>query len=221
VVTSAFDTLLELVQSRHRSQHSLVSPKAVARHAARERLDVLALVDAAIALHDAHRLERVAFIVAADLENYASTVAIALLERLHGPTTDGVEKADRDTLTRNLAELVQRRVDDATRIEGDWRIDARPSCSCADCQTLRAFLRSMDQAVDLPLGKDRRQHLHGAISELEVPVSHTTRREGRPFVLELRKKHALFDDAARRVDDERAVAERLVGLFAAPDSGAR
>jgi len=218
VPTSAFDTLLELVQTRHIAQHRLASSKARARHVARERLDVLALVDAAINLDDAPRLERVVFVVVAGMESYASTVALALLERLHRPATIGIEEADRDALTRNLGDLVRRRIDDATRREGDWRIDDRPDCTCADCQTLAEFLSSTDAAVDLPLAKDRRRHLHGAIGALEIPVSHTTRREGRPFVLELRKSHTLFEDAARRVGDEEAVAARLAELQAIPDS---
>jgi hypothetical protein len=37
-----------------------------------------------------------------------------------------------------------------------------------------------------------RQHLHSRIDAAELPVSHVTRRQGRPYTLVLNKTDALF-----------------------------
>ncbi len=70
------------------------------------------------------------------------------------------------------------------------------------------FLQCRDQSIDLPLARARRQH--GRIDGYEVPVSHSTRRQGRPFVLERRKLHKLFEAFAREHARESALLERAV-----------
>ena len=216
VAASSFDILLELTVARHVTQHRLASPNARARCADRERLDLLALLEASDVLDDEIFPKRLLVAIDAELDNYASIVMIDVLERVHALPTVGRQKTRRVALTRRMKAVVQKRIRDAARAADDWRIDASPKCSCADCLTLTSFLQSKDAAIDLPLAKARRQHLHQAISVLDIPVSHTTRREGRPFVLELRKKKSLFKDAAKRVADEQAVATRLIALPIGP-----
>ena len=65
-------------------------------------------------------------------------------------------------------------------------------CNCADCKSLGKYLASPEQRCDLPLAKKRRMHLHRVIDGAELPVSHTTLREGSPQVLQLAKKRLLF-----------------------------
>ena len=50
-----------------------------------------------------------------------------------------------------------------------------------------------------PLAKDQRAHVHRTIDGYDLPVTHTTRRIGRPFTLVLEKTAILFKrDAAER-----------------------
>jgi len=48
------------------------------------------------------------------------------------------------------------------------------------------------RAFEWPLAQQRRQHVHSRIDAAELPVSHVTRRQGRPYALVLNKTEALF-----------------------------
>ncbi len=78
------------------------------------------------------------------------------------------------------------------RDESDWAIEYPLRCACADCKVLAQFLQSTRAEHDWPLNKDRRQHIHQAIDSAKLPVLHTTLRQGRPQVLQLRKDPSLF-----------------------------
>jgi hypothetical protein len=64
----------------------------------------------------------------------------------------------------------------------------------ATCATpVRVFLEDPNQrAFEWPLAQQRRQHVHSRIDAAELPVSHVTRRRGRPYTLVLNKTDALF-----------------------------
>jgi hypothetical protein len=47
-----------------------------------------------------------------------------------------------------------------------------------------------------PLAKDQRAHIHQMIDAHDLPVTHVTRRSGRPFTLVLTKAEALFERQA-------------------------
>jgi hypothetical protein len=77
----------------------------------------------------------------------------------------------------------------------DWSIAYDHSCGCDQCGTLRAFLRSRsERSMEWPLRQDRRRHVHSRIDSADLPVTHTTRRRGRPYTLILTKTQALFDE---------------------------
>ena len=81
----------------------------------------------------------------------------------------------------------------------DWGIDPPMVCECELCDTLGRFLADREQArVEWPLAKERRRHVHGQIDGYELPVSHATRRVGRPSVLVLTEQKALSKREARR-----------------------
>lgn len=82
------------------------------------------------------------------------------------------------------------------RTADDWSIIHPLSCHCADCAELARVLRSSDESHDWPLAKHRRQHLHARIDAAKLPVLHTTRRQGSPHVLQLRKDRSLFSREA-------------------------
>jgi hypothetical protein len=90
----------------------------------------------------------------------------------------------------------------------DWSIDPPMVCDCELCATLGRFLADRDRkSVEWPLSKEWRRHVHGQLDGYELPVSHVTRRVGRPFKLVLAKQKALFTrEAKQRAEIERDLA---------------
>ncbi|OHV31532.1 MULTISPECIES: 2OG-Fe(II) oxygenase [Pseudofrankia] len=123
-----------------------------------------------------------------------------------------------DDLAADCAARLRARLAQPPRASGDWSIELPAGgCSCDLCGTLRAFLADPDQRTfDWPLAEKRRQHLHSRIDAAELPVSHVTRRQGRPYTLVLRKTDALFtDEVEARARDQ----ENLESLAAAWNLG--
>jgi hypothetical protein len=98
--------------------------------------------------------------------------------------------------TRWLAESL----DAPPRAPSDWSIVADLGCRCRTCSSFGDFLRSPARKMfEWPLAEPQREHVHTLIRELALPVTHQTRRTGRPYTLVLSKQDALFTrDAARR-----------------------
>jgi predicted 2-oxoglutarate/Fe(II)-dependent dioxygenase YbiX len=66
-------------------------------------------------------------------------------------------------------------------------------CACPLCRDLCRFLEDRTRrALQWPLAKDGRQHIHSRIDAAEAPVTHLTRRQGRPYTLVLTKTDELF-----------------------------
>ncbi len=86
------------------------------------------------------------------------------------------------------------------REKDNWSISAPRRCTCRLCETLARFLAAPDQVrFEWPLPKDQRAHVHGIVDAHDLPVSHATRRTGRPYTLVLIKTDALFErEAAER-----------------------
>lgn len=75
----------------------------------------------------------------------------------------------------------------------DWSMKAELGCECELCAELTGFLTDSDRRVmEWPLAGPRRQHLHAQIDRAELPLTHVTRRQGRPFTLVLTKTDDLF-----------------------------
>lgn len=76
----------------------------------------------------------------------------------------------------------------------DWSIELPAGgCACDLCGTLRTFLHDQNRrSLEWPLAKSGRQHIHARIDAAELPVTHLTRRQGRPYTLILHKTDALF-----------------------------
>jgi predicted 2-oxoglutarate/Fe(II)-dependent dioxygenase YbiX len=93
------------------------------------------------------------------------------------------------TLTTRLAMPV--------REKDDWSISAPSRCRCRLCGMLAKFLGAREQVrFEWPLAKDGRAHIHQVIDAHDLPVTHVTRRTGRPFTLVLVKTDALFEREA-------------------------
>ncbi len=82
----------------------------------------------------------------------------------------------------------------------DWSILTELGCRCERCRKLNVFLIAHERRVfEWALAKDDRQHIHQTIERHELPVTHQTRRAGRPYTLVLTKRKTLFErEAAQR-----------------------
>ena len=66
---------------------------------------------------------------------------------------------------------------------------------------LARFLGARDQVrFEWPIAKDQRAHIHQVIDAQDLPVTHVTRRSGRPFTLILVKTEVLFEREALERD---------------------
>jgi predicted 2-oxoglutarate/Fe(II)-dependent dioxygenase YbiX len=91
------------------------------------------------------------------------------------------------------------------RASGDWSIGLPAGgCTCHLCDTLRVFLEDKSRRTfEWPLAQQGRQHIHSRIDAAELPVTHQTRRQGRPYTLVLKKTEALFArEQEARIRDE-------------------
>jgi hypothetical protein len=97
-------------------------------------------------------------------------------------------------LAADCAARLRSRLALAQRASDDWSMELPAGgCTCELCATLGAFLTNpRRQTFEWPLAKERRQHIHTRIDNAELPVTHVTRRLGRPFTLVLTKTDAFF-----------------------------
>jgi hypothetical protein len=108
-------------------------------------------------------------------------------------------------LAADCAARLRTRLARPQRASGDWSI-AVPAggCTCDLCDTLRVFAEDKSRRTfQWPLAKERRRHVHSRIDAAELPVTHVTRRQGRPYTLVLNKTEALFarEQEARTRDE--------------------
>jgi hypothetical protein len=108
-------------------------------------------------------------------------------------------------LAADCAARLRARLARPQRASGDWSIELPAGgCTCDLCDTLRVFLEDKSRRTfEWPLAKERRQHVHSRIDAAELPVTHVTRRQGRPYTLVLNKTDALFarEQEARTRDE--------------------
>jgi 2OG-Fe(II) oxygenase superfamily len=108
-------------------------------------------------------------------------------------------------LAADCAARLRARLAGPQRPSGDWSIELPAGgCTCDLCGTLRVFLDDKSRrAFEWPLAKQGRQHVHSRIDAAELPVTHQTRRQGRPYTLVLTKTDALFArEQEARIRDE-------------------
>ena len=109
-----------------------------------------------------------------------------------------------DVLARNALAQLEAWLARPTRDPADWSIEPPGGCACALCVTLNDFLADPElRALDWPLKEQSRRHVHLRIEGHELPVKHSTRRVGRPHMLQLVKTPELFE----REKQERQAAE--------------
>ena len=130
----------------------------------------------------------------------------------------GVERAIQ-ILWTGAAEFLLGRSEVAPEPPADWRLDARLSCTCDDCAELLAFAHDASAIVHrFRVNKERRRHLHQAIDQHKLDMTHVTERSGSPQTLVCTKDRRTFNARMKEYRDEIAGMRRLLKL--SPDSGA-
>jgi predicted 2-oxoglutarate/Fe(II)-dependent dioxygenase YbiX len=123
------------------------------------------------------------------LEVSALRAAVGLLPAEAALRTD----AGFGELAADCARRLRSRLSRPYRDHDDWSIALPGDCACDLCRPLRGFLADPVRRVfEWPLAKERRHHVHSRIDGAELPVTHVTRRQGRPFTLVLTKTDELF-----------------------------
>jgi hypothetical protein len=131
--------------------------------------------------------------ITAALREYGDNILECLMPalRLAAPRL----AAGLDTVARDCAERLGTIIERPLRDEDDWSIEWT-GCGCDICDTLGTFLGSRSRRTFAwPLAQGGRQHVHTQIDSAGLPVRHQTRREGRPYTLELTKTDELFTRA--------------------------
>lgn len=95
-------------------------------------------------------------------------------------------------LAADCATRLRARLASPQRADGDWSIELPSGCTCELCDSLRKFLTGPNRLYEWPLAEQGRRHVHERIDRAELPVTHVTRRQGRPYTLVLTKTDALF-----------------------------
>lgn len=110
--------------------------------------------------------------------------------------------------------VLRERLNRPRRAPDDWSIlPGGPAC-CETCRELNDFLADpQERTLEWPLAKSGRQHVHIRIEDDELPVTHVTRRSGRPFTLVLTKTQRLFQDEEHERIRDGADLERLLRVW--------
>lgn len=105
----------------------------------------------------------------------------------------------------------------------DWKRDAKLTCKCADCRAVNDFLKNPNERVlRLPMGKDRRRHLHQQIEARQCDLTHTTHRVGSPQTLVCTKTQASHERRLKQFASDQKHLAQLEALAAkAPATGVR
>jgi hypothetical protein len=177
-------------------------------------------------------LEGASLVVAADLRDEAvgllcrgdDMVALAI-GVLRATPTARWRPTGLDAVAAHGAATLEDRLARSSRAGDDWSIELPKGCSCELCDGLRTFLRDRSRrSFEWPLAQDRRAHVHRRIDASELPVTHRTRRQGRPYTLVLTKTDELFDrerQHRRRDEANRAWLNRNRAAPAGRRSAAR
>lgn len=138
----------------------------------------------------------------------ATPMLLAALRAHEPPATSPITAVAQDCWERTVRRLAQ-----PERAADDWSV-SWSGCGCADCEHLAGFLTSPTQRTEAwPLAQRRRQHVHGQIDRAGLPVSHVTRRQGRPYSLMLTKTDDLFARESAERRDAEADLRWLVATF--------
>jgi 2OG-Fe(II) oxygenase superfamily len=145
--------------------------------------------------------------VVSDVRGRRSEVSTCVLRALHAGAKLPARLrngAGFPELAVDCADRLGARLSRPARADDDWSLDPPAGCTCDLCEELGAFLRDPHRtSLDWPLAEQRRRHVHERIDRAELPVTHQTRRQGRPYVLVLTKTPTLFErERTARIRDQ-------------------
>jgi hypothetical protein len=139
---------------------------------------------------------------------HAEAMSACVVEALRTASEFPAETRQRGVFVRLAAEqeaVLRARLARPARAAEDWSIELPPGCRCELCGTLGAFLTDPSARMrEWPLATDGRSHVHHRIDRAELPLTHLTRRQGRPYTLVLTKTARLFEDEARQRTQDQA-----------------
>ncbi|MDZ4812635.1 MAG: 2OG-Fe(II) oxygenase [Pseudomonadota bacterium] len=163
---------------------------------------LLALIDAATRIENATVRDGI-FVALAATDGDVATQSTLALDFLRSAQAhpDAPLRVALASLREHWCLLLTALLDQAPRSEEDWSIRLPLFCNCKHCAELNGFLQDGQRTrYEWPLAEQHRKHVHHVIDSGELPLSHVTRRSGRPYVLVLQKTTALFarDKAQRR-----------------------
>ena len=118
--------------------------------------------------------------------------------------SDLVKKLDDEAIPR-LKEIVRNK-----RKDDDWSILESTECDSELSIKLTNFLQDpMQRQLVWPLATDGRKFIHRKIEAMKIPVTHTTRRTGRPYSLVLSKTKKLFEADKQRTKEAEKLLKKL------------
>lgn len=113
--------------------------------------------------------------------------------------------------------LLEERLDRPARTLDDWSLPPLTGCACEHCARLNAFLTGpTTRTLEIATAEQNRTHLEGRIRHAELPVSHTTRRQGRPYTLVLTKTMAVFEREIDQRREDQLTLDRLAAQWSSP-----
>jgi hypothetical protein len=177
------------------------NPNAVAESACKLGRPILGVLDGSLVAGDLERHTQVLQTVMASDSRYPLVGLLHMLRTAYeSRRPDDLQMLGLSNVHTHCVRALGLLVREPVRASGDWSIAASLSCRCRLCATLGEFLRDPTQRhFEWPLAKDARSHIHRMVDSHGLPVSHVTRRAGRPFTLVLTKTNAVLErEAAER-----------------------
>jgi hypothetical protein len=177
------------------------NPRAIADGARELSGPILGLLESCLVAADPGRHADILRTLMAPDTGYPLDGLVHLLQAAYeGRPRSDLQKLGLSTLHAYCAERLSTLLLQPVRRPDDWSIAALSQCTCRFCRTLAEFLRDPARRhCEWPLAKDQRAHIHRIIDSHDLPVSHVTRRVGRPFTLVLTKTEAVLQrEAAER-----------------------
>ncbi|MFA7668943.1 MAG: 2OG-Fe(II) oxygenase [Burkholderiaceae bacterium] len=168
--------------------------------------------------HDGHHVELQKSIVDT-LLSAGPSASLGVLRAAVAQPSDDLSSLNLAPLHAYCVQSLTERLAQPERAPHDWSIPA-PALSSGELgKTLALFLESSERKrLEWPLAKDKRQIIHQYIGSYELPLSHETRRTGRPYTLVLEKTQDVFEREAverRRWSKDLAWLHKAADRFAA------
>jgi hypothetical protein len=191
----------EFILDRSRQISKYASAKDIAREMVSLCKPILCVIESSRTTRQPDLSGQLVAFLTSETSEVPLQVPMGVLRRAkrdHAPTTR--KTWDFRSVHMHCSRVINARMKQPTRANNDWSIQTPIRCSCRQCATLTQFLRASDKVrLEWPLARDQRAHIHRTVDSYDLPLTHTTRRTGRPFTLVLQKTAILFKrDAAER-----------------------